>query len=886
VQQRVSPIDPVSVNERLRKTPRLAQLPPYDLLNARVCPFYNSIDIGFDHEPSQLAVSSAEASLTNSSSHAMRAASAAHKPSLTKSPEEVKSSPTHALRAASAADRDSSLQKSPSPPSSRLSDEAARINQLAQQLAQEEFDASGGVSRSDLTRAASISMARKQANDKAEQDAIVQRKKLVEQEAKEEWSHHQEVEDAARRIVAERLARVTLTGEEGDERLAGKAAGDAIHRGDKRVKDWERVLKELELENKQDQDKKTGWLRHSMRHSAIEPSRQDPEQVIEYAKRNVKSQLGEMDRSIAHEQLLLGKLPEQTAQREELEEKGAADLEKAQKQRASMSFLKLSNAGTYDIGGILMTHEQVEAIAQKHVNEVLAEINEKVEREKERLAKIAEEKRAKEEARAAEKKRKADEKAAQKEWKAVAKEQLAVGEGLAQYDAQKDKEAELAARRDNLIKERALNQVEHELADAVGGVMDYDDIREKRAEYARQVDEKEKQQTLDKTQKELAGAVTGVMEHDYIQDKRAEYAHQVDEKEKEQVLDSAQKDLGSAVGGVMEFDDQKAKEAAYERKVEELHTRRELDNAQKEQAAAVGGILELDAQKDKEAAFQNQVEKLHMNQELDTAQKEQAGAIGGVIAYEAQQDEKAALKHRIEDAQKDTALKAAQGEQASAVDGVLQYDKEKDTEAARKEAVEKYKANVDLQKATAEQAHAAEVVLHPDTALEDDSKRQTLKSWFKDKKDKVAKRLSMSKENYIEPIATPSPTSSPTKSDIKKVDNEDIYGSQPLKSTNWTAVDLPRDDSVKEVALAKADQSTEHPSTESTKKSAKPPVQEITDISAYKNPEYNPNASEDEHYDDAAEDFEEEPAPTSSLAVKEEAGKVSSERGSRFKEEF
>src|SRR5271155_3151175 len=67
--------------------------------------------VGFEsHEPSSLAVSSAGASLTNSPSHALRAASMAHKPSISKSPEQQKTSPTHALKAASAADRDSTVR--------------------------------------------------------------------------------------------------------------------------------------------------------------------------------------------------------------------------------------------------------------------------------------------------------------------------------------------------------------------------------------------------------------------------------------------------------------------------------------------------------------------------------------------------------------------------------------------------------------------------------------------------------------------------------------------------------------------------------------------------------------------------------------------------------
>ena len=670
---------------------------------------------------------------------------------------------------------------------------------LARQLAQQELSASGGVSKSDLTRAASISMARKQASDKAEVDAAATKRKQVETEAREEWIHQQELDDAARRIVAERIARVTLTGEEGDEVLAGKAAGDAIHRGDKRVRDWERILKELDTEDKQDKEKNVGWLRHSMRQQTApnEPTRQDPTLIMEAAKRNVKSQLGEMDKSIAQEQMILGKptgenLAKRDAATKELQEKGAADLERTQKERASMTLYTTDlTIGTYDIGGMIMTHEQVEAIAQKHVNEVLAEINEKVEREKERIEqerieretkarekqhekdiardRKAEEKRIKEETKAAEKKKKADEKTAQKELKTVQKEQLAVGEGLAQYDAQKEKEAELAERRENLRKERALNQAQTEQMAAVGGVLEFDEMKEKQEEFARQYHEKQAQQELKETEK----------------------------------------DLGKAVGGVMEFD----------------------------------------AQKDKEAAFHHQVEEAQKQRELTTAQKEQAAAVGGV----------------------------------------LEFDQQKENEAVRKQAVERSKANQELAQAASEQAHAAEVVLHPDTALDDDSKRHKLKSWLKEKKDKIGKRLSRGAGESESPVITP--TTSPTKKEVKPAEEEeeeeDIYGSQPLATTNWSGSDQPRETSLKDVALAKTDEPERPKTTDTEGQEPKHSVPlEINDLSAYKSAGYEDVVTDDEKYDDAEEELGEDPGTSSRLGVKDEGRKVSSERGSRFKEEF
>ena len=285
--------------------------------------------------------------MTNSAAHAMRAASMAHKPSLSKSPEQVKTSPAHALKAASTADRDSAPRKSTSPTYYRTPEESARIQKLAQELARRDMEragttATGGVSRSDLTRVATLSMQRKTAADLAEQEKEAARKRQIEEEALAEYNHQHDLDDAARRIVAERIARVTLTGDEGDEVLAGKAAGESIHRGDKRVKDWEEVLKTLDTENKSDRERGTGWLRQSMRSTApLEPSRQDPSLIMAAAQRNVKSQMDAQDKYIAQEQMILGKPTGENAARRDaytrdLEQKGNTDLQRVQKERASI----------------------------------------------------------------------------------------------------------------------------------------------------------------------------------------------------------------------------------------------------------------------------------------------------------------------------------------------------------------------------------------------------------------------------------------------------------------------------------------------------------------------------------------------------------------------
>jgi len=275
----------------------------------------------------------------------MKAASMAHKPSLSlPHPEKPHTTPTHALRAASTADRESTVQKPQSPTYYRTSEESARVQALATELARRSIasaSASGGVGRADLTRAATLSMQRKTATDQAETAAADAKRKVVVEEAMNEWTHQSDLDDAARRIVAERIARVTLTGEEGDEVLAGKAAGASIVRGQERVKDWERVLRELDSEDKADKERNTGWLRQSMRRThPMEPTRNDPAAIMAAAERNVRTRMDAQDKEIAQEQLILGKPTGENAARrdaytKELETKGHAELAEVQKKRAS-----------------------------------------------------------------------------------------------------------------------------------------------------------------------------------------------------------------------------------------------------------------------------------------------------------------------------------------------------------------------------------------------------------------------------------------------------------------------------------------------------------------------------------------------------------------------
>lgn len=501
-----------------------APMPHYDLLRGKVLTPIIPLTKGFESsQPAPLAISSANTSLTNSTTHAMRAASMAHKPSIAKTPEQAKTSPHRALRAAAVADRDSTVRKSPTPTHDRTAEESTKIQPLAHELAKRDTTGRmettpGGVSRPDLPKVAALTMARKQASDQAEHERVEAFRRKVLEEVQIELQHQQELDDAARRIVAERLAQLTLSGDECDEALAGKAAGESILRGNERARDWENVLQSQGKEDRLDKERNAGRLRQSIRPAPSEASKSDPALILAAAQRNVKSQLDGMDKSIAQEQMLLRKSPgrylaRRDAQTKGLEEKGQADLERRQKERASTSYAVMRSDGldTYDIGGLVMTREQVEAIAQKHVNEVLAEINEKVERERERIdreriereAKIrekqqgkelareraaeekvererikaeqreqkAEQKRLKDEAKAAEKKRK-EEKHAQRESKAAQKDQLTTG--LVESDAQKDSEAEFAHRNEESGTARALAEAQDDPMAVVAGVLQRD----------------------------------------------------------------------------------------------------------------------------------------------------------------------------------------------------------------------------------------------------------------------------------------------------------------------------------------------------------------------------------------------------------------------------
>jgi hypothetical protein len=274
----------------------------------------------------------------------MTAASLAHKPPSSKSPEQVKTSPTYALRAASIADRDSAIGKTPLVTSLSTPNEPARIQKHANELTKRDLPrkpATGVVNRSDVTRVANLRIATKRTSDQAEQEKANARRQQIEGKAPAQHINQQDLDGAAGRIVAERFERVTSTKEEDNEILAGRAADESIHRGNERVRDWERALKSLESKSRPDKEKKTVWLRQSMRPSA----HAEPGKHSEVEKFRVQSQLGTVDKSIAHKHVLLRRptgepSTKQDAVTKEIKQEGGEELPRTLEEGAIL-FLRL-----------------------------------------------------------------------------------------------------------------------------------------------------------------------------------------------------------------------------------------------------------------------------------------------------------------------------------------------------------------------------------------------------------------------------------------------------------------------------------------------------------------------------------------------------------------
>jgi hypothetical protein len=165
-----------------------------------------------------------------------------------------------------------------------------------------------------------------------------------------------------------------------------------------------------------------------------------------------------------------------------------------------------------------------------------------------------------------------------------------------------------------------------------------------------------------------------------------------------------------------------------------------------------------------------------------------------------------------------------------------------------------------LKKVTSDQAGAVESVQQfereqktttaDDSAKDDDGKGGKLKSWFK---EKIGRRLSRNAQD----LGTVPVTK-------REGEEEDIYGEQnPIVASNWAEGHVPRDDSLKNVALAR-DSHERRKSVETTGTA---------------------DDDDDDDFKDAQEEFNKD-LERPFLNVEEDEKKESTERGSRFKEEF
>ena len=409
-----------------------------------------------------------------------------------------------------------------------------------------------------------------------------------------------------------------------------------------------------------------------------------------------------------------------------------------------------------------MTHEQVEAIAQKHVNEVLQEINEKVKREKERI-----------EAEAAERERIRAEKASEKAQKAAEK---------AAEKAEKD-------RIKAAVKEAKAEQKREKMEATV-------------AEKKRKEEEKTAQKELKNVTREQAGVPEGLAEYDAVKDKEAAVKAEKEEKEKEE----------------------KEKEGM-------------LNEVQGEQAAVVSGLLEFDKEKEEEHTARKEM--------LAEVEGEQPRPVEGVMAFDQQKEDEQHEKEAVEHAKMEDLLHQTEAEQAAAATGLEEDDKSHEIVENRIN----YEEPLASAQAEARGSHG-------------------LRNWFK---EKIGRRTSRNAQD-LPPAPTTTTTAAvaegttdtrPTTGTSKHTEEEDIYGAQPIIASNWTEANKPRDDSLRNVALAT------HSDTQPSRLH-----------------EGGVSAGEDEVFEDAKEDVENLADPTAPFLSAENEGRSSGERGSRFKEEF
>src|SRR5277367_5897898 len=156
-----------------------------------------------------------------------------------------------------------------------------------------------------------------------------------------------------------------------------------------------------------------------------------------------------------------------------------------------------------------------------------------------------------------------------------------------------------------------------------------------------------------------------------------------------------------------------------------------------------------------------------------------------------------------------------------------------------------------LAEAQDEQARAAEVVLNPDTALDDDAKVKGLKGWFKEKREKIGRRLSRS---------TPASPKQETGKQEEE-EEEDLYGEPPQTSSNWKETPVtPREDSLRNVALAKPHDDAAVEETHLDKgKDLEEETHEETPVTVHE-PAAEEESEGEEQFDDAKDPFSEEPA--------------------------
>ena len=263
-------------------------------------------------------------------------------------------------------------------------DEVARINAIAVQHAQKDIENAlkqRGLSSAQIARAASLKV-----------------------------SPPVTLDDASRRIVAERIAR-----EEDAFAAATRAAGMSFKSGDSRAHQWDDVLKKMSVRRTTDGELGFSWFEQRLnsfdQRAGISPEARirDTRSIMETAQKNVRSRMDVMDRQILATRYELPKsqvMAREAIGRERLENER---LERGMDCWYGISANKIDNK--VDIGGRIMTTQEVEAIAARHVKEVLDEIDIKVEEERKRQEIIRLEREA-EERRKQEERRIADERAA------------------------------------------------------------------------------------------------------------------------------------------------------------------------------------------------------------------------------------------------------------------------------------------------------------------------------------------------------------------------------------------------------------------------------------------------------------------------------------------